>query len=72
MSKKSKHKPVTQAFLDLSEAQTELEIFARNGRAIDVDRAEKLGAQIGLAIRLLQQTINAAARVLEDGPEELV
>lgn len=60
----------TRAILDLLEVQTSLEVNSQQGRHIPPHQAAKMAEKIDAAKDLLQATLLAAARILEEGPSE--
>lgn len=65
----AKRTGTTGAVLDLLEVQTALEVSAQAGKAITPLEAAKLAQKVEAARDLLQRTILAATRILEDGQE---
>ena len=65
----SARKGTTGAILDLLDVQTRLEICAQLGKPIGPEEATPLAKKIESARDLLQRSILAAAKALEDGAQ---
>jgi hypothetical protein len=65
----TKRKGTTGAVLDLLEVQTALEVCSQTGKHIAPIDAARLAEKIEAARDLLQRSILAATRILEDGQE---
>ena len=65
----SARKGTTGAILDLLDVQTRLEICAQLGKQIGPEEAAPLAKKIESARDLLQRSILAAAKALEDGAQ---